>query len=95
MIRQDIRIGDYTNKGEALTSYKFIVDLYKAGIDFAEDIKKNYVMIRKYNVVNEVIYDTDVYIIERELVNDDRIAYPNTKGKHQNMNYNQIFAERN
>ena len=80
MIRQDIRIGDYTNKGESLTSYKFIVDLYKAGIDFAEDIKKNYVMIRKYNVVNEVIYDTDVYIIERELVNDDSIAYPNTNG---------------
>ena len=75
MIRQDIRIGDYTNKGESLTSYKFIVDLYKAGIDFAEDIKKNYVMIRKYNVVNEVIYDTDVYIIERELVNDDRIHW--------------------
>ena len=80
MIRQDIRIGDYTNTGASLTSYKFIVDLYKAGVDFAEDIKKNYVMIRKYNIINEVVYDTDVYIIERELVNDNRLAYPVTNG---------------
>ena len=27
MIRNDIRIGDFINKGESLTSYKFIVDL--------------------------------------------------------------------
>lgn len=78
MIRNDIRIGDFINKGESLTSYKFIVDLYKYGIDFNEDVKKQYSMIRKYKIINEIVYDTDIYIIEKDLINDDRIAYPVT-----------------
>ena len=80
MIRQDIRIGDYTNKGTSLTSYKFIVDLYKAGVDFKEDIKKNYVMLRKYSIVNDVVYDSDIYIIERDIINRPKLAYAVTNG---------------
>ena len=76
MIRQDIRIGDYTKTNESLVSYKFIVDLYKAGVDFDEDVKKNFSLIRKYNIVNEVIYDTDIYIVERDLLSS--VAYPIT-----------------
>lgn len=78
MIRNDIRIGDFINKGESLTSYKFIADLYKYSIDFNEDVKKQYSMIRKYKIINEIVYDTDIYIIEKDLINDDRIAYPVT-----------------
>lgn len=84
MIRQDIRIGDYTNKGISLTSYKFIVDLYKAGVDFKENIKKNYVMVRKYSIVNDVVYDSDIYIIERDIISNPELsyelAYPVTNG---------------
>lgn len=94
MIRQDIRIGDYEGNNDTLTSYKFIVDLYKAGVDFDEDVKKNFSLIRKYNIINEVIYDTDVYIVERDLLSD--IAYPVTNGSFigfssQSTSFNENF----
>ena len=80
MIRQDIRIGGFTDNNNVSSSYKFVVDLLKYGADFNEDIRKDYVFIRKYNVVNEIVYDTDVYIIEKELLNDSSTAFPLTNG---------------
>ena len=80
MIRQDIRIGNYDS--DNLVTYKFIIDLYKAGVDFDEDVRKNFVMLRKYNITNNVIYYTDIYIIERDLINDTHLAYPIIEAKY-------------
>ena len=81
MIRQDIRIGDYTNKGADLVSYKYVVDFFKQGVDFKEVHKQKYVMIRKYNVINNIVYDTDIYLIERSILeNGEDIVYPMTNG---------------
>ena len=90
MIRQDIRIADYTNVGESLTSYKYVVDLYKAGIDFKEDVRKKYVMIRKYDITNDIVYDSDVYIIEKELLktHPECVAYPITNRSYLGFSVN-------
>jgi hypothetical protein len=90
MIRQDIRIADYTNIGESLTSYKYVVDLYKAGVDFKEDIRKKYVMVRKYDIVNGIVYDSDVYIIEKELLktHPECVAYPITNRSYLGFSVN-------
>ena len=48
MIRQDIRLGRYNKyDSDKSATYKFVVDLYKYGIDFSEDVRRNYVMFRK------------------------------------------------
>lgn len=80
MLRQDIRIGDYSNKGADLVTYKYIVDLYKAGVDFHDTIQSQYVMIRKYDVINDLVCDTDLYIIEKSLFEEhpEDIVYPMT-----------------
>lgn len=90
MIRQDIRIADYRNSGESLTSYKYVVDLYKAGIDFKENVKKKYVMIRKYSITNGIVYDSDIYIIEKELLktHPEYVAYPVTNRSYVGFSLN-------
>ncbi len=82
MLRQEIRIGDYTETGQNLTSYPFVTDLYKAGVDFPEHVTKEYSMIRRYSTINNVIYDTDLYIIENGALGDSGTVFPVT-----NTNY--------
>ena len=74
MIRQDISI----------KNYKYIVDLYKSGdSDMKENHTSKYVMIRNFDVRNTVIYDSDIYFIEKSLLeeflntdNKEIIAFP-------------------
>lgn len=87
MIRQDIRIGDYSNIGITLTSYKYIIDFYKHDVDDISVVYKNFVMLRKYNIINDIVYDTDIYFIDKglfdengKLKEDATIIYPATNG---------------
>lgn len=82
MIRQDIRIG--TN----LTSYKFIVDLYKHNVDLSETYATRFVMIRKYNLINNLVYDSDVYLIEKSLFDQGHVIYPYTNGNYVGFSVN-------
>jgi hypothetical protein len=75
MIRQNIILGDYT----------YIADLFVAGED--KDyipVHKKFVMIRNTNVLNDIVYDTEVYFIEKEIIDecllDDGIVDPKLLG---------------
>ena len=65
MIRQDIRIGDYKNTGTDFSSYKYVIDYYKAGVDIKSVSVKKFVMVRKYTMTDGISYDSDIYIIDR------------------------------
>ena len=61
MIRQNIILGDYT----------YIADLFVAGEDKSyEPVHKKFVMVRNSNVLNDIVYDTEVYFIEQEIINE-------------------------
>lgn len=102
MIRQDIRIGSYNRfDDDQSTSYKFVVDLYKHGIDFIEDVKRKFVMLRRYEVMNNIARDTDIYFIEEDYYenNFDDIVWPVTNQNYQGFstnyeNYNYNFNEK-
>ena len=59
MIRQDITLG----------TYRYIVDMYSA---FTDDIHvtKNYVMLRRYDIINNLCQDRDIFFIEKSLYDD-------------------------
>lgn len=81
MIRQDIRIGDYSNNGQVEASYKYIVDFYKAGVDYKDTVYNKFVMLRRYRIVNSIPYDTDIYLVERSLIEQDEpIIFPMANG---------------
>lgn len=88
MIRQHIFL-DYL---------EYIVDLYKAHIDLNDEqiYKSKFVMLRRYDIVNKVAEDSDIYFIERSIVekllsddaNDIKIAketlcFPTTEDTFQ------------
>lgn len=60
MTREKIKIGNHT----------YIADLYKSNIDFKEQYYNKFVMIRNYELYNQVIVDKDIYFIERSLYFD-------------------------
>ena len=74
MKRQNIILGDYT----------YIVDLYKANYSILSDedkdiisspVYKKFKFIKKFNILNEIIYDTDIYFISNE-EDLNNIIYP-------------------
>lgn len=99
MIRQDIRLGRYNKyDSDKSATYKFVVDLYKYGIDFSEDVRRNYVMFRKYDIINETIYDTDIYFVPVELL-DNKIIWPLANEKYlgfslRESDFNPNFSEK-
>lgn len=61
MIRQNIILGDYV----------YVADLSVAGEDRSYmPVHKNFVMIKNSNVLNDVVYDTEVYFIEKEIIDE-------------------------
>lgn len=59
MIRQNIILGNYT----------YIADLFVAGEDNDYiPVHKKFVMIKNNNVLNDIVYDTEVYFIEKDIV---------------------------
>ena len=79
MIRQDIRIGDYKNTGTDFSSYKYVIDYYKAGVDIKSVSVKKFVMVRKYTMTDGISYDSDIYIIDRAVFeNNTQIIWPIT-----------------
>lgn len=109
MIRQDIRLGNYNiNSSDKSANYKFIVDLYKHGVDMPNQVWKNYVMFRKYELINQTARDTDLYLIDRDIYeeyeNRDILVWPVTtnnflgfsnKAVNYNFNYDGYNIEYN
>lgn len=94
MIRQTIALGEHT----------YICDLYKAKQDLGNSIQRKFVMLRKYNVTSDIGYDTDIYFIEKsildevikDLSNKDIIVWPIPESKAFSNNYeefNSNFSE--
>ena len=98
MIRQDIILANYKSNSKPDAYYTYIVDLYKHGVDTSANIIGNYVMLRKYNVINDMLYDTDVYLVEKSLISHiEDIVWPITNNDYVsfsvspqafNINYN-------
>ena len=74
MKRQNIILGNYV----------YVIDLYKADYsilyDSEVDIKytpiyKKFKILKKFNILNDIIYDTDIYFIPDE-ENIDNVIYP-------------------
>lgn len=75
MIRQNIILGNYT----------YLIDLYKVNTDIKKvDVRyKSFYFFRKYNLMNDILYDTDIYIIDEDDYskvknNEGNIIYPIT-----------------
>lgn len=75
MIRQNIILGNYT----------YLIDLYKVNTDIKKvDIRyKSFYFFRKYNLMNDILYDTNIYIIDEDDYskvknNEGNIIYPIT-----------------
>ena len=79
MTREKIKLGNFT----------YIADLYRSGLDFQEQYFDRFVIMRNYELYNQVVVDKDIYFIERSLyyeiirdmlVNDseftDKITFP-------------------
>ena len=56
MVRHTINIG----------RYQYVTDYYDANIDLGNEVTySNYLMIRNFKVMNDIICDTEIYIIEK------------------------------
>lgn len=93
MIRQNIILDNHT----------YICDLYKAVDDLHSSVKKEFIMLRKYTVMSDVIYDTDIYFVEKsvmdevvaDLTNKDIIVWPvpGSRGTAFNTNYSEFNSD--
>lgn len=63
MQRQTIKIGEHN----------FLCELYKNGTDIF-NVSGDYVMFRNFGLTDMVVYDTDLYIVERSLI--DKVQFP-------------------
>lgn len=54
-----------------INSYKYLVEYYDADKDMTNSQHySEFVMLRNFNVMNNIVYDTDIYFIERNLFYD-------------------------
>lgn len=71
MIRQNIILGQHT----------YLTDLYKGDSDLNYSCRSKFVMIRKYSIINDISFDSDIYFVEKSVLKDVLdgkaiIAYP-------------------
>ena len=96
MIRQNINLGLHT----------YICDLYKAEDDLKRSVQREFVMLRRYDITDDIVYDTDIYFVEKSIINDvvsnlednTKIVWPipGNVGTEFNANYteyNSNFSE--
>lgn len=57
MIRKFINIGDY----------KYLIDLFNPDVDHIDNITHEYVMIRNFSIMNNIINDTHIYIFQKSI----------------------------
>ncbi len=51
--------------------YKYLIEHYDANTDLLDNqYLAEFVMLRNYTIMNNIIYDTDIYIIEKEHLNE-------------------------
>lgn len=74
MTRQNITLGEHT----------FLVELYKDKIDMkdGERLSVEYVMLRNYEFRNSIIYDTEMYFVEKSIWNEYVKRLQNSKNSN-------------
>lgn len=93
MLRQTINISNHT----------YICDLYKADEDLRKSVQREFVMLRRYDITDDIVYDTDIYFIEKSIINDvvsnlndkTKIVWPvpGSKGTGFNSNYEEYNSD--
>ena len=53
-----------------LGPYKYLCEHYINGIDFEDNVSKKFVVLRNYEIYNNIVYDKDFLFIEDSLYND-------------------------
>lgn len=81
----------------------FICDLYKAVDDLHSSIQREFVMLRRYDIADDIVYDTDIYFVEKSIINEvvadlkdnTKIVYPipGSKGTGFNANYEEYNSD--
>ena len=64
-----------------LGPYKYLCEHYINGIDFKNNVTKKFVVLRNYEIYNNIVYDKDFLFIEQSLYNNvsngiESISYP-------------------
>ena len=50
-----------------LGPYKYLCEHYINGIDFEDNVSKKFVVLRNYEIYNNIVYDKDFLFIEEYL----------------------------
>ena len=69
MISKEINLGEY----------KYLCRFYKYGEDFNDiNVKSQYIVLRNFEIYNDVVYDRDIYFIDKSILNDEdnEICFP-------------------
>lgn len=82
----------------SLNGITYRVELRKADIDLVgkNSITSNFVMLRSYNFQNSVLYDTDLYFVDKEIFNEYVSTYSeNSESPSLNLGCGLIFPKTN
>ena len=85
-----------------LGNYQYICELYKNGIDFDNiNYKSKFIMLRKFEIYNDIMYDKDIFFIDKEIYDKlekntitDKIVYPihNSKNIIKFTNLGELYS---
>ena len=67
-----------------LGNYQYICELYKNQIDFTDkNYKSKFVILRNFEIYNDIIYDKDIYFIDKDIYDSltsgestDKVVFP-------------------
>lgn len=86
-----------------ISNHPYIVDILKAETDLKERYSANYVMLRSYDLTNDIPHDKDIYIIDKSILNEWMHrgigTYPITNKKfiafsESIYNFNEYFSDK-
>lgn len=68
-----------------LNNYQYLCKYYKNNIDFKDNVINNFVILRNFEIFNDIIYDKDIFFIDKSIYNKiknsettDQIVFPFT-----------------
>lgn len=66
-----------------IDNYKFYLEYYKNDIDFKDNVVNNFVFIRNFEMYNDIVYDKDLFFIDKnifenikDLEYNDKVVFP-------------------
>ena len=66
-----------------IDKYKFYIEYYQNGINFKDNTINNYTILRNFEIYNDIIYDKDIFLIDKSIYNQikddettDKVCFP-------------------